>query len=143
MASNVPFIGPRKRYSVINVNSSWVIQVMDNGANFDGTLPEILPSGTIADPAVSAGVAKWTALKKGGLFNWFDRRHAIVVEEVYELLGGANITSKILRADGREEDLPNTPFRLGPKDTIKVTSTGATGNPEFGILARIEGSEIL
>lgn len=141
MPHNVPFIGPKSRYSVLSVNSGWVVHKMNIGVNFNGVLPE--DGSGPADPAISAGFAKWSSLTSGGLFDWLDRRHSIVVEEFYEIPAGATITKKIVRVDGRLDNLPSVPFKLGPREVIKITSTGATGTSEVGVLARIEGSEIL
>jgi len=144
MSTNVPWIGPRSRYSVLNMNSSWVIQKMDSGCDFTGDLPAVNPPQTPKDPVVSAGLATWSDLAFGGLFNWLDRRHAIVVENFYEILNSSTITAEVHRAGGYIEAFPALPFVLGPADYIVVTSAGSgEGNTEFGILARIEGTEIL
>lgn len=146
MASNVPFIGPRARYSVLNVNSVWNIQEMD-GVDFDGKLPADGAS-LLLDPAiVKAGHAEWNLLKEGGKFNFLDRRHSVVVEKWFEVTPGTvAITKKILRADGSLEDFPASgPFTIGSGDCIVITSinTGGAEKPRFGILVRIEGAEIL
>ena len=146
MSHNVPWIGPRSRYTVLDNSSTWNIQSTD-GVDFDGELPQDATPESVDPSIVKAGHAEWNGLKHGGKFNFLDRRHAVIVERWFaDANGGATTfgTPKIRRADNSLEDFPAVPFRLGKGDCVEITSADTAGSdePRFGILVRIEGDEV-
>ena len=125
---NVPFIGPRARYSVVTTNPTWVLHKMAPGASLNGAAPKtatLQPKDV--DPTVKAGMAQWDDLTEGGLFTLLAHEGQPI--EVIDKMLPSGATAVIVGLDGTKlRDLPATyPFRLGACEVLKI-SGGAAGS---------------
>lgn len=140
---NVPFIGPRSRYSIIGVKTTAISQKMAAGESFDGNRPQTQSKNADElDPFVKAGSARWEELIEGGLFDLLGNRlEAITVEHVENPAGA---TLEIVARDGTTvlRQVPSeTPFQLAPGEVLRAT--GGSDGGEVKFFARIQGNRIL
>lgn len=114
-----------KTYSLIGVNPT---KITHKGV-IDGQKPQ--KAGAIAEPTVSAGIAKFDSLEHGGLFA-FDKK-TVVVEALVGTFTIVDPTGTAGRA------LPSTfPFTLYANEWLKA-STGT----EVSCTVRLAGQKIL
>lgn len=97
------------KYSLIGINPTRII----HSGTINGQLPTA--SGSIAEPSVSAGLARYQNLASGGLFA-FDKK-SIIVEE---LIG----TFTIVDSEGImiRQAPTGMPFKLYPGEWLKASS---------------------
>jgi len=140
---NVPFIGPRARYSIIGSNPNWIIQKMATGETFDGLRPEQTAVGADdLDPDVTAGQVEWAELTKGGLFDLLGNAKQALVIEALENVGGA--TFEIVAGDGTTVLRlgPTTfPSRIAPGEYLRFT--GGAAAARVAVLARIDSVRMI
>lgn len=138
---NVPFTGLRPRFSIVGTSPCWHYHRMDAGAPLDGTAPRsVADNEAEIDPEVSAGLAEWTALTKGGLFTHLAKAKQSVIVEATDISGG--VTTTIVDFAGNLiRTLPTAPFRLAPGEVLK--STGGSNGGHAGFLIRLDASKIL
>lgn len=138
---NVPFIGPRSRYSLVGLNPTVLLHRMAAATDFAGDLPETA-SVTAAnlDPAVSGGKALWASLNKGGLFPFTGK--PLVIESL--LSKNCTATWTIVDSTGATiRTTPSAPFKLAPNERLKATSTGASSGAEVGVVVRLDAQRVL
>lgn len=136
--NNVPFIGPRARYTVLSTQPVWVYQRMNNASGFTGEAPETSGAGpNVLDPTVSAGLVQWTGLAKGGLFTAFYKTKKAFIIEATDVKAG--VTLQIVRAGALStptRTFPTSfPAKIAPGEIIKAT--GGDGTAFAGFLVRL------
>lgn len=138
--NNVPHIGPRSRYMILNNSPTWVYHEMASGQTMAGEAPR---TASVAeadlDPVTSAGMAKFSDLSKGGLFTLLAHYKKAMVVEAVDNAGSATITIIKTSAPGSSRTAPTAPFRVGPGECLKVSGGGAAG--KVGFLVRRDFEE--
>jgi len=147
---NVPFIGPRSRFSLTGFEPRWIFQTMFTSLQFDKKLARtasfLAPD---LDPAVVAGKAEFKDLTEGGIFDTIaTAKKAHVVEDI---INPGSATLDIVRLEDLQSaqtggdittaptfrSVPGSfPFTLSPGETIRANS-GTAANP-LGIFIREE-----
>ncbi|MCJ7520994.1 MAG: hypothetical protein MUP21_02055 [Dehalococcoidia bacterium] len=145
---NVPFIGTRARYSILNTTATWVFHWMHGEVNMTGVAPRTETSDVDQlDPTVSAGRADYglvnpatglvEPLSEGGLFTQLGRYKRAMIVEASELSGGVTVT--LVNGEG---DLirafPALPAHVAAGEYIKAV--GGAG-AHAGFLVRLEGEK--
>jgi len=135
---NVPFIGPRGRFRVLNLTSTWLVQE----GTLDGKRPRTASlTADELDPVVTAGRAEWKSLTEGGLFDLAGNHKEAVVLEAMQIDG---VTVSIVALDGTTVLRPGPvndnsfPFKMAPGEMIRVS-----GGAFARFLARIDAQRIL
>lgn len=91
--NNVPWIGPRSRYSVLCASPVWNYQRMNIAGGFTGETPEAPGYGPdLLDPTVGQGKVQWTNLSKGGLFTALYKTGRPFILEAVDLKAGVTLT---------------------------------------------------
>lgn len=134
--NNVPWIGPRSRYSVLTATPTWLYHRMDS-AVFTGVAPAT-PSATAdnLDPTSSAGLVEWTGLSLGGLFTaLYKAKRPFILEAVD---ASAGVSFSIVRAGALTtptRTFPTTfPAKIAAGEIIRAV--GGSGSPYAGLLVR-------
>jgi hypothetical protein len=141
--NNVPWIGPRSRYSVLAASPSWLYHRMLSTA-LDGLAPTTvtLPAEEV-DPVASGGFMEWKDLVTGGLFSaLYHTKRAFILE-------GTDASAGVVFTIVRASDLTTPtrafptvfPARFSAGEIIKAT--GGTGPAFAGILVRSYEGKIL
>lgn len=137
---NVPFIGPRKRYSILGLNLTWIYHRMAVGVALNGAAPKTASlEPNAVDPVVSAGRANFAALTEGGLFTLLGNYRRPVLVESVDNAAGATLTI-VDKAGTLLRSAPTAPFKMAPGEYFKAAG-GSTGS-YIGILVRDEGTEL-
>jgi hypothetical protein len=134
---NVPFIGSRKRYSILGLNLTWIYHRMAGGASLNGAAPKTASlEPNAVDPTVSAGRAEFTALTEGGLFTLLGNYRRPVLVESVDNAAGATLTI----VDKNNVQLRTAPLKMAPGEYFKAA--GGSAGSHIGILVRDEGTEL-
>ena len=133
----------RSYYNIVSNSLTWCYHRMATGISLDGTAPRTATTNEAAtDPTVSAGVANFSNLTKGGLFTLVANAKMPLVVEAFANPGAATLTLVDRTDQSRSRSMPTTaPFKVAPNEIIKATG-GATGS-YVGFLYRIDGEKIL
>lgn len=134
--NNVPWIGPRARYTVLTSTPTWLYHRMAAAA-LDGAAP--LQAGKTADevdPVTSGGFVEWTNLTAGGLFTALYKAKKAFILEAVDLSMGASLT--IVRPGDLvtpSRTFPSTfPAKIAAGEIIKAS--GGSPGGYAGILVR-------
>ena len=114
-------------YSIVGINPTRIV----HQGTINGFKPEV--SDEPAVPQISAGLAKYTGLTKGGLFA-FDKKSIVVeaLEGTFTIVDAADGTT-VIRAT------PSVfPFKLMPNEWLRA-STGAS----VACIVRLDATRIL
>jgi hypothetical protein len=144
---NVPFIGPKSRYNILNTSPTWIRLQMAVGAVLDGTRPRTaLTDEDSLEPVISAGRAQYGStvegLTKGGFFSLLGNYgKAYIVEDA--VLPGTVVFTIVDKDQNliRTVTTPSYPMSLAPGEFVKLT--GGTAGSLFAIKVRLEGTKIL
>jgi len=141
MDNFAPFIGPRSRYSIIGVTPTTITHKMSAGQSLNGAMPRTaLTAPMETDPEVSAGMAVWSELIEGGLYDLLgSRKEALIIENVINTAGAAftlvDKTGTLLRSG------PTTfPAVIAPGEILKFS--GGTAGSLVSVIARVQGERI-
>lgn len=140
--NNVPFIGPRARYSLVNTTATWCYHHMATGCTLSGDAPETATTDAAhTDPYVVGGKAEYQDLTKGGLFTIQSNAKRILMIDAIDNPGSATITLVDRSNHAHSRAVPTTlPFKVSANEVIKVVGGVASGY--IGILYRVDGEEI-
>jgi hypothetical protein len=115
---------------------------MATGISLDGTAPRTATTTEAnTDPTVSAGVANFSNLTKGGLFTLVANAKRPLVVEAIDNPGTATLTLVDRTTQTRSRAVPSVPFKVSPNEVFKAVG-GAAGS-YVGFLYRIDGEKIL
>ena len=144
---NVPFIGPRSRYNILNITPTWVHLKMTTGVVLDGNRPRTaeLDADTL-EPVISSGRAEYGSttdgLTQGGFFRILGNYGVpYIIEDA--LLPGT-VVFKIVDKEKnliRTISTPSFPMNLAAGEYVQIT--GGTAGALFGLKVRLEGTRIL
>lgn len=138
---NVPFIGPRARYSVLGLHPTWHVMKMAGGNSLDGGRPRTAAlTEDQLDPVVTSGRAVWGSLTKGGLFDMLGKGKKPCIVEAID--NAATATGSIVDSAGNAlRAVPTTlPFKLAAGEFLKYT--GGTAASYIGILVRLDAERL-
>lgn len=127
--NNVPWIGPRARYSLIGSQPVWVYQRMNKTGGFTGVAPTTLTkTADELDPSSSAGLVEWTGLETGGLFTALYHARKPFILEAVDLK--TDVTLSIVRAGAlttATRTFPTTfPAKIAAGEIIRATGGDTT-----------------
>lgn len=144
---NVPFIGPRARYNILNITPTWIHLKMATGVALDGNRPRTatLDADEI-EPVISSGRAEFGSvadgLTEGGFFRILGNYgRPYIIEDA--LLPGTTVF-KIVDVDKtliRTVSSPVFPMSLAAGEYVQIT--GGTTGGLFGLRVRLEGTRIV
>lgn len=139
--NNVPWTGPRPRYSIVNTTATWCYHHMTSGMTLTGEAPRTaLTDEATTDPSVIGGKAEYKELTKGGLFTIQAKAKRTLMVDAVDNPGSATIKLVDMDSHAHERVAPAAPFKVSAGEVIKVT--GGTAGGYVGILYRIDGQEI-
>lgn len=142
--NNVPWLGPRSRYTVIGTSPVWNYHRMGGAFALTGEPPEAVGlTANTTDPTSGGGLVQWSNLVKGGLFTALYKTKKSFVIEAVDLSAGVVLT--IVRAGALAtptRTFPVTfPAKIAAGEIIRATA-GANGG-YAGILVRLPEEKIL
>lgn len=125
--TRIPFLEPgRSRYLILNETPTWVYHRAAAGSALGGDAPETATKTTDKlDPTVTAGVARYEGLTKGGLFTLPYHYKKPMVVEAIDNPNTATITI-VNPALGTSRAAPAVPFTVAAGEALKAV-TMATG----------------
>lgn len=133
----------RAHYNIVSNTATWCYHRMAPGASLDGTAPRTATTNEAdTDPTVKSGIAKFSALTKGGLFTLVANAKRPLIVEAIDNPGSATVKLVDRNNQSSERAMPTTvPFHVASNEIIKAS--GGIAGGYIGFLYRIEGEKLL